>query len=201
MTLHDCSLAMLHPQGANYLLSGRRPVALGNPHPNLAPCDKLRTRTGDIFIAIGNDHQFRKLAQIVGRPELATDPRFRVNADRLIHRAELSQELQAAMAELDGKALARQLLEAGVPAGAVLFVDEALAEAHTKHRGMLVEADGYSGIATPIKFSRSRHDALRPPPRFGQHNAEVLAEHRFDRAAREQLTAQSVVFDTKAKAR
>ena len=201
MTLHDCSLAMLHPQGANYLMSGRRPVALGNPHPNLAPCDKLRTRTGDIFIAIGNDQQFRKLAQIVGRPELATDPRFRVNADRLVHRAELSEELQAAMAELDGKALARQLLEAGVPAGAVLFVDEALAEAHTKHRSMLIGSDGYSGIATPIKLSRSRHDALRPPPRFGQHNAEVLAEHRFDRAAREQLAAQSVVLDAKAKPR
>lgn len=199
MTLYDCSLAMLHPQGANYLMSGRRPVALGNPHPNLAPCDKLKTRTGDIFIAVGNDHQFRKLMQIVKRPELATDPRFRTNSDRVSHRRELSDELQAAMAELDGKLLAQELLKSGVPAGAVLFVDEALADAHTRQRNMLIESPTYSGIGTPIKLSRSRHDGLRPPPRFGQHNAEVLAEHQFGHSDREQLAAQAVVLNTRTK--
>ena len=74
MTLHDCALAMLHPQGANYLMSGRRPVSLGNAHPNLAPCEKFSTRTGELFVAVGNDGQFRKLTQCIGRPDLADDP-------------------------------------------------------------------------------------------------------------------------------
>src|SRR5262249_43959912 len=60
MTLHDCGMALLHPQAANYLLNGRRPMPLGNPHPNIAPYDKFATKTGEIFIGCGNDAQFRK---------------------------------------------------------------------------------------------------------------------------------------------
>jgi crotonobetainyl-CoA:carnitine CoA-transferase CaiB-like acyl-CoA transferase len=197
MTLHDCGLAMLHPQAANFLMSGKRPVALGNPHPNLAPCDKFTTRTGDVFIAVGNDNQFRKLAQVLGRPELASDPRFRQNSDRVLHKQELANAMQTAMTERDGKQLAQELLESGVPAGAVLYVDEALAAAHAKHRDMVVETPDYRGIASPIKFSRSRHDALRAPPQFGEHNEEILSEHRFDSHARERLKAQGIVLSKK----
>jgi crotonobetainyl-CoA:carnitine CoA-transferase CaiB-like acyl-CoA transferase len=201
MTLYDCSLAMLHPQGANFLMSGRRPVALGNPHPNLAPCDKLTTRTGEIFIAVGNDNQFRKLTRIIGRPELADDPRFLTNSDRVTNRSRLSQELQVAMRDHDGTLLAQEFLKNGVPAGAVLFVDEALYAEHTKHRDMLVESETYSGIATPIKFSRSKHNALQPPPRYGQHNSEVLSEHKISQAKREDLIARAVVLKEKVRAK
>src|SRR5580658_9536263 len=76
MTLHDCGMALLHPQAANFFLNGRRPVATGNPHPNIAPYEKYRTRTCEIFIAVGNDAQFRKLCEAVGRPEIGGDARF-----------------------------------------------------------------------------------------------------------------------------
>ncbi len=64
MTLYDCGMALLHPQAANYFLNGKRPTGTGNPHPNLVPYDKYPTRTCDIFIASGNNGQFRKLCDI-----------------------------------------------------------------------------------------------------------------------------------------
>src|SRR5947209_598983 len=85
-TLHDCGMALLHPQAANFFLSGVRPMPTGNPHPNLAPYEKYRTRTCEIFIASGNDGQFRKLCELIGRPELAADPRFTRNPDRTENR-------------------------------------------------------------------------------------------------------------------
>ena len=79
MTLYDCGIALLHPSAANYLLGGKRPAALGNPHSNITPYDAYPTRTCEVFLAIGNDGQFRKLAAAIGRPDLATDPRFATN--------------------------------------------------------------------------------------------------------------------------
>jgi formyl-CoA transferase len=97
----------------------------------------------------------------------------------------------------DREQLAQELLENGVPAGAVLYVDEALAAAHAKHRDMVLETPDYRGIASPIKFSRSRHDAMRAPPQFGEHNEEILSEHQFDSHARERLKAQGTVLSKK----
>lgn len=180
MTLHDCGMALLHPQAANFFLNGRRPMPLGNPHPNIAPYEKFATATCDIFIAIGNDTQFRRLCEQVGRADLAADPRFASNGERLRHRPALTSELAAAFAVLDGAALCDRLLRAGLPAGPVLAIDEAMAAPHTAARAMLAElptGDGgtYRALGTPIKLSRTPGGARTPPPRFGEHGAEVLA--------------------------
>jgi len=182
MTLHDCGMALLHPQAANFFLNGKRPMPLGNPHPNLAPYDKFRTRTGEIFIAIGNDRQFRKLCELAGRPEMAADPRFLRNADRLANRAALTAAFEAVFAGQDGVAVADRLLRNGVPAGPVLPVDEALAAPQTAARRMVTELGGYRGLATPVKLSRTPGGTRRPPPRFAEHGDEVLAEHGFTEA-------------------
>ncbi len=111
---------MLHPQAANFFLNGKRPAGTGNPHPNLVPYDKFPTKTCDIFIASGNNGQFRKMAEIIGRPELADDPRFADNGKRNLNRAALTEVLAAAFAEHDGNELALKLIRGGVPAGPVL---------------------------------------------------------------------------------
>ncbi|HEX3991930.1 MAG TPA: CoA transferase, partial [Acetobacteraceae bacterium] len=98
MTLYDCGMALLHPQAANYFLNDKRPAGTGNPHPNLVPYDKYPTRTCDIFIASGNNGQFRKLCELVGRPALADDPRFANNGERNINRVALTELLRAAFA-------------------------------------------------------------------------------------------------------
>jgi crotonobetainyl-CoA:carnitine CoA-transferase CaiB-like acyl-CoA transferase len=193
MTLHDCGMALLHPQAANFFLNGRRPLPLGNPHPNIAPYEKFATRTCDIFICVGNDAQFRKLVEALERPALRDDPRFATNADRLAHRAALTEALAGAFAEHDGHALADRLLRQGLPVGPVLAVDEAMAAPHTAARAMVVSLDGYRGVGTPIKLSRTPGGARRRPPRFAQHADEVLAEHGFASAEIAALKAAGVV--------
>jgi formyl-CoA transferase len=182
MTLYDCGMALLHPQAANFFLNGKRPAGTGNPHSNLVPYDKYPTRTCEIFIASGNNGQFRKLSEIIGRPELADDPRFANNGERNINRVALTLVLAAAFADQDGKELSLRLIRAGVPAGPVLPVDEATAAPHTAHREMVTELDWYKGIGTPIKFGRTKGGTRRPPPKFNEHGTEVLTQHGYTEA-------------------
>jgi crotonobetainyl-CoA:carnitine CoA-transferase CaiB-like acyl-CoA transferase len=176
MALYDCGMALLHPQAANFFLNGVRPKGTGNPHPNLVPYDKYHTSTCDIFIASGNNGQFRKLCELIGQPELADDPRFANNGERNVNRAALTDVLTAAFATQDGNELAMRLIRNGVPAGPVLPVDEATAAPHTAHREMVTELDWYKGIGTPIKFSRTQGGTRRPPPKFAQDGNEILGQ-------------------------
>ncbi|MBN8873871.1 MAG: CoA transferase [Rhodospirillales bacterium] len=179
MTLYDCGMALLHPQAANFFLNGKRPAGTGNPHPNLVPYDKYPTRTCEIFIASGNNGQFRKLCELIGRPELADDPRFGSNGERNVNRAALTEALAAAFADQDGNELSLRLIRNGVPAGPVLPVDESTAAPHTAHREMVTELDWYRGIGTPIKFSRTQGGTRRPPPKYGEHATDVLEQHGY----------------------
>ena len=199
MTLHDCGMALLHPQAANYLLNGKRPMPLGNPHPNISPYEKFSTRTCDIFVAAGNDAQFRRLVEVIGRPDLATDPRFTGNRDRLTHRAALTAELAVAFEGQDGHALTDRLLRMGLPAGPVMAVDEALAAGQTAARGMLTEMDGYRGVGTPIKLSRTPGGTRRKPPKFAEHSTQVLREHGYSAEAIGALQRDGVVHTVRRK--
>ena len=166
----------MHPHIANYLLSATVPGLTGNAHPNISPYDKFRTKTVDVFLAVGNDRAFARVCSELGRPELAEDPRFPHNADRMTNRAELRVELEELLAEVDGAAFCEGLLEIGVPAGPVLDVEQVLDHPHTAHRQMKIEFDGYEGIGIPVKLSRTPGSVRRPPPSFGADGAEILAE-------------------------
>ncbi len=199
MTLHDCATALLHPQAANYFLNGRRPVATGNPHPNLAPYETYQTRTGQIFIAAGNDGQFRKLCAELGVPDLAADPRFATNADRLTHRAALIAAFSAILADVDGAALTLRLLRAGLAAGPVRAVDEALASEHVAARGMVAEIGAWRGLGTPIKLSRTPGGPRAAPPRFAEHTDDVLTRHGFTPDEIRGLEDEGVIVRTRRK--
>ena len=199
MTLYDCGMALLHPHATNFFLSGRRPIATGNAHPNLAPYEKLKTATCEIFVASGNDGQFRKLCALVGKPEMADDPRFATNAARVANRPAMQAELEAVFAAEDGHALCDRLIRAGVPAGPVLHVDEALTSAHTAARDMVTELGAYRAVGTPIKFSRTPGGTRRPPPRFGEHAGEVLGQHGFSSDDIAALETQGVLYRKRRK--
>ena len=192
-TLYDSALALLHPHGANWFLSGKAPERTGNAHTNIAPYDVFETKGGPIFVAIGNDRQFQRFLAEIGRAELAADARFRANIDRNRNRAALRAELAEALAAIDGAALAERLLALGVPCGPVRDVPAALNHPHTRHRGMVIEADGYRGIATPIKLSRTPGGLTSVPPQLGAASREVLAEVGYSAAEIERLIADGVV--------
>jgi formyl-CoA transferase len=195
MTLYDCGMALLHPQAPNFFLNGNRPKGTGNPHPNLVPYDKFRTKTCEIFIASGNNGQFRKLCELIGRPEMADDPRFADNGKRNVNRAALTEALTAAFAGHDGHELADRLIRNGVPAGPVLWVDEATSAPHTAHRQMVTELGWYKGLGTPIKFSRTPGGTRATPPKFGQHGEEVLRRHGYSAEDITQLRVKGVLLD------
>jgi formyl-CoA transferase len=127
-------------------------------------------------------------------PHLPDDPRFADNGTRNINRDALTAELKLAFAGLDGHEIAARLIRSGVPAGPVLWVDEATEASHTAHRGMVTELGWYRGLGTPIKLSRTPGGARAAPPRFGEHGAEVLARHGYAEAEIKQLQADGVVL-------
>jgi crotonobetainyl-CoA:carnitine CoA-transferase CaiB-like acyl-CoA transferase len=199
-TLYDSAIALLHPHLANFFLNGKPPVRTGNAHSNVSPYDQFRTGTKRIFLGIGNDRQFARLCAEIGHPELATDPRFKSNGDRVTNRAALRVVLEAALATVDGEALTTKLLEQGVPAGPVLEVPDVAAHPHTRHRLMVVEKDGYRGTGNPIKLSRTPASVRRLPPQFGAATREVLGEAGYSASEIEALIAAGVAIAETRKA-
>ena len=169
VSLYDSAISVLHPYAPNYIYSGIVPRRVGNAHPNICPYDSYRTKTGPIFLAVGNNRQFRKLVEILGKPALADDPRFQSNADRVVQRDPLKIELEALLAPFDCNELAELLIRNGVPCGPVRTIDQVLADPHTVHRGMNVEIDDYKGIGSPIKMSRNAASYRLKPPKLGEH--------------------------------
>jgi formyl-CoA transferase len=172
--LFDCGISLLHPHLANYLASGVLPTRTGNAHPNITPYDTYRTATVDLFLAVGNDAQFRKLCSLLGSPSVADDKRFATNQLRTSNRDALKLELEQLLAQHDGSNLAVRLTAAGVPAGAVLNLAQLVEHPHTKHREMIVDVSTYRGAGSPIKLSRTPATYRMPPPGFGQHDEEIL---------------------------
>jgi len=195
MTLHDCGMALLHPHAANHLLNGKRPVATGNPHPNLAPYATFKTKTCDIFMGVGNDSAFRKLCEFLGMPEVAKDPLFATNGARVTNREALTKLLDDRFATEDGFELCPRMLAAGLPAGPVTHVDQALAAEHTAHREMVTELGDFRALGTPIKMSRTPGGTRSAPPKFGQNTASVLAANGFSAEEIAQLQTDGIVMD------
>lgn len=200
VTLYDTGVALLHPHGANWFMSGKAPQLTGNAHPNIAPYDLYPTKGRPVFLGIGNDRQFRILCRELGRPELADDPRFRTNSDRLAHRPALTEALTALLAEQDGEALATKLLAAGVPAGPALEVPDVLQHPHTRHREMVVQKGRYRGTGMPIKLKRTPGAVRSAPPEFGADGPAVLRDCGFTETEIAALQADGVVPTTRRKA-
>lgn len=171
VSLYDSQLAWLINAATNLFVSGREPRRLGNRHANIAPYEAFRASDGFFVIATGNDGQYRRLVEVLGRPELADDPRFRTNPDRITHVAELAAELAGPIARGTVAEWVERLNRAGVPAGPVASVAEALANPHTAAREMVVEMPSPHGgadlrlLGNPLKMSRTpvRYDRAPPP--------------------------------------
>ena len=174
VALLDSTIGILANQAMNCLIGNLTPTRMGNAHPNIAPYQEFPTADGFIVVAVGNDTQFRALCETLGCAPLAGDPRFATNAARVRNRAELQQALGPALAAFRREDALARLEAARVPAGPINSVAEALADPNTRERGMVLAcpADGYRratipGLATPIRFSRSKSTTSRPAPRLG----------------------------------
>jgi crotonobetainyl-CoA:carnitine CoA-transferase CaiB-like acyl-CoA transferase len=190
MALLDTQVAMLANLGSNYLVSGKVPGRAGNAHQNIVPYQVFEVKAPEgspdgtrdhLILAVGNDGQFVKFCAVAGCPDLAKDPRYALNADRVRHRAELVPLLETIL-KTRTKAQWLPTLEASkVPCGAINTLSEVFVDPQVQARGMVrpwqhpIKAD-LQLVASPIKLSRTPVREDFPPPMLGQHTAEILSE-------------------------
>ncbi|APT90932.1 carnitine dehydratase [Corynebacterium sphenisci DSM 44792] len=198
MALLDSALAILHPHAYTYLASGADPVRTGVAHPTIAPYETFAAADGPLFLAVGNDGQYRRALEVLGAEGEAAGERFATNPDRVRNRAQLREVLGPLIARRGREELAEAMLAAGVPAGAVNRVSEALAHPQVRHRGMVVEEDGYRGIGIPIKLTGTPGRVRFGPRDRGADNRAVLAGLGLDEAEIAELERTGVLGATTA---
>ncbi|MCI2424374.1 CoA transferase [Saccharopolyspora sp. K220] len=194
LSLLDSAVSLLHPRGTNYLFDGKQPERLGTSHSNVAPYETFETPQGQLFVGGGNDRQFRALVTWLGVPELADDPRFARNADRVTHRAELVALLRERMAARDLTDVAPDMLRHGVPASMVRSIPEVFDDPQVKYRELLVERDGYRGVGIPVKLDRTPGAVHRIPGPTGRDTVGVLREHGYTAAQIDRLVEDGAVI-------
>jgi crotonobetainyl-CoA:carnitine CoA-transferase CaiB-like acyl-CoA transferase len=177
-------LSAMVNQASAFAVAGVVPGRMGNAHPSIAPYETLPTADRPIALAVGNDRQFAALAAVVGDPGLALDDRFRTNADRVAHRAQLRDILTERLGTAGADRWTTALLAAGVPAGPVNSLDDAFAFAHKLGLPGIVdipvasvdgaEAEPCRQVAHPIGLSGTPAQYRLPPPSLGQHTAQIL---------------------------
>ena len=174
MALFDAQLAMLANQASTALISGKDPPRQGNTHPNIVPYQPFETTDRPIIIAVGNDRQFARLAGICGHSEWAGDERFRSNEARVANRSAIVELVSDCIREKSAADWLDQLEAAGIPAGPINRISQALADVQAQHRQMVRAIAGAPQVGSPLRFDGQRADADLPPPGLGEHTAEVL---------------------------
>ena len=176
MALFDTQLAMLANQASNALISGKDPPRQGNTHPNIGPYQPFAAADQRIIIAIGNDRQFKRLAAICGHPEWAGDERFATNGGRVANREAIVGLVAEVIATKRAVDWLDQLEAAGIPAGPINGVTQALNDVQAQHRAMVRSIGGLSLVGSPVRIDGARADSDLPPPRLGEHTDQVLGE-------------------------
>jgi crotonobetainyl-CoA:carnitine CoA-transferase CaiB-like acyl-CoA transferase len=189
LALLDVGIATTCNQSMNYLHTGETPKRMGNAHPNTVPYQDFPTSDGHMILAIGNDNQFSKFCEAVGKPQWALDPRFKGNAARVIHRIELISLMRAVTVEKTTREWIALFETKGVPCGPINTMAEVFNDEQVIARGTKITMQHPSGeiplVASPIKLSDTPVEYRLPPPQLGQHTDEILA-------SRLSLTAEKI---------
>jgi crotonobetainyl-CoA:carnitine CoA-transferase CaiB-like acyl-CoA transferase len=181
LALLDTQLAVLANQASNYLVGGEDPPRQGNTHPNIVPYQPFMAADQPIIIAVGNDRQFERLAEILGAPEWASGPIYATNAARVANRAPLVQHIRQVIATKPAAHWLEALEKAGIPAGPINRISQALADPQAVFRGTVQTLSGgklgeVATVGSPVRFDGERADSPLPPPALGEHSDAVLKE-------------------------
>lgn len=181
ISMFDSVAALLTYQAANYLATGTNPPRMGNAHASIVPYGTFETRDGQLMLAIGNDDQWRRFCDAASLPDLAADPRFVTNPQRVANRHQLLPMVSRMLKTRDRAEWTALLREAAVPCGPVRTIGEMLADPQLEARDMIVSithptAGDVRVMGNPLRMSG---DGARPdaaPPRLGEHTDAILTE-------------------------
>ncbi|MFZ6746587.1 CaiB/BaiF CoA transferase family protein [Undibacterium sp. JH2W] len=199
MALLDVQVSMLANMNMNYLASGNAPKRWGNAHPNIVPYQTFATSDGHIIVAAGNDGQYKKFVQIGGLQELADDPRFSTNPQRVEHRDVLVPVLAEMVKRKTKQEWISLLEEAGVPCGPINKLDEVFDDPQVLAREMQINlphptAGQVKLVASPMKLSATPVTYPSAPPLLGQHTQSVLTTVLgYDEQQLQALKAKNII--------
>jgi formyl-CoA transferase len=181
MALLDVLTAFNANQIVSYFCSGNIPKRWGNAHPQVVPYEVFPTSDGHIILAVGNDGQYARFCKVAGHPELAEDPRFNTNSQRIINRDALIPIIAGWMKTRTKAEWMAQLEAATVPCGPINNMQEVFEDPQVKHRQMRVDIPHRLGgiapvVASPMRFSETPVEYRLAPPMLGEHNAEIYTQ-------------------------
>jgi len=198
MALLDAQVLLLSHQAFNYFATGEEPRRMGSAHPNIVPYQAFETSDGYIIVTVGSEKLWEQFCKAIGRPDLIENPKFRTNADRVINREELIEELEWVFKPKPTRFWIEELEKAGVPAAPILTVGQVLNDEYVRYRGMVLEIEHPEAgvikmLGTPFKMSVTPGVVRSPPPTRGQHTFEILRELGFDDEEIIELKSKHVV--------
>jgi crotonobetainyl-CoA:carnitine CoA-transferase CaiB-like acyl-CoA transferase len=181
LALLDTQVAVLANQAMNYLVTGVAPQRLGNAHPNIVPYQVFAASHGHIIVAVGNENQYGRLCEVIGRPDLASDERFATNAARVNNRDELVAALRGIFLTRTMRLWLDALERAGVPCGPINTVADVFADPQVQARGMRLDLPhpalgSVPSVASPIKYSATPLSYRSAPPMLGADTDEILRD-------------------------
>lgn len=197
-SLMEAALQQTYWHAAIFFATGRSPGPLGSSHVLAAPYQAFRTADGYLNIGGANQSNWERIAEVLGHPEWKSDPRFAENAGRMANLDALVAEMEAVLSTRPSGEWIEAFDAAGVPAGPVNSIGEALAHPQVAARNMVVELDHpragrTHALGFPVSLSESPARVTRPAPTLGQHTREILAESGYADAEIDALIAEGVV--------
>ena len=195
----DVMASLLTYQAGIYFATGQRPTRRGNQHPSIVPYEVFKAADAYLTVGVANNSLWERFCQALGHPELAKDPRFETEAQRVANREALIPLLNGILGERPAAEWLERLEKAGVPAGRIKTVAEVCESRHLKERGMIVslphpKAGTVTVFGVPIRLWATPGAVTEPPPLLGQHTEEILTRLlKMGRAQVARLRAAGVV--------
>jgi len=181
LSLLETQVSALVNIASSYLISGEIPRRWGTAHETIVPYQAFETKDKYVIVAVGNDQLWSRFCRVIGKPELAEDPRFKTNPLRVENRKECIGLLAPIMKTRPRDEWVTLLNNEAIPCAPINTMDEVFQNPQVLHRNMLVEVDHPKAgkikmVGIPVKFSEAKAAIRRPPPVLGEHSREILRE-------------------------
>ncbi|MGM8215255.1 CaiB/BaiF CoA transferase family protein [Bacillaceae bacterium W0354] len=198
ISLYDTAVSSLVNIASNYLMSGKIPERLGNHHANIVPYQTFETADGEMVIAVGNDRQFKKLCEIIEKPELAEHPHFQTNKDRVQNRAEITAYLAQAFKEKPTDYWRKKCELANIPCGPIQNLQQVVDDPQLQARHMFVNQEHPTAgdiklVGSPLKLSKTPVEYDLHPPNAGEHTEDILQALGYEKGEIDSFKENNII--------